>query len=182
MDVIQTILDRRNIRAFSDKPVEQEKLEKLMECAVHAPNAFGAESWYFAVITDPELLEEFRVEMREELINSHAPEAVRNIAKNDPSFNPYYGAPVLIACCGITDFPFKSVDAGMAGENIHIAAKALGLGTCTLGSMPDVSDELKSKVVPPHCTLLYGLAVGYPAENDGSRYKERDMSKVVYFK
>jgi nitroreductase len=181
MSIVQTIMDRRSIRAFTDKPVEKEKIEKIMNAAVHAPNAMGAQNWYFAVVTDPGLLEELRADLRNAIINGPAPPHVKEIAINNPQFNPTHGGKALVICAGVAASPFSAFDVSMAAQNICLAAKELGLGACPIGSVKDMGAEMKSKFVPEQYTAFFGISIGYPAPVDGSNYKERDMSKVVYF-
>ena len=45
---------RKSIRAYSDKPVEREKLEKILEAGRLAPSARNAEPWHFIAVTNPE--------------------------------------------------------------------------------------------------------------------------------
>ncbi len=52
---LETIFARRSIRKYQDKPVEQEKLELLLQAAMAAPSADNTKPWEFIVVTDPEL-------------------------------------------------------------------------------------------------------------------------------
>ena len=54
MDVFDAIRFRRSIRAYEERPVEREKIEKLLECARLAPSAKNRQEWRFIVVTDPE--------------------------------------------------------------------------------------------------------------------------------
>jgi nitroreductase len=64
----------------------------------------------------------------------------------------YYDAPVVIILSGREDFYWSAVDAGIAVENMSIAAEALGLGSIIIGCIRDAmngerrayfSEELK---------------------------------------
>ena len=55
-DVLDLAVQRQSDRAFdSSRPVEKEKLERILEAARMAPSACNAQPWRFVVITDPEL-------------------------------------------------------------------------------------------------------------------------------
>ena len=54
MDVFEAVQERRSIRAYLDKPVPREKLEKILEAARLAPSARNAEPWHFIAVTDAE--------------------------------------------------------------------------------------------------------------------------------
>lgn len=46
-EVIQNILTRCSVRAYDDRPVEREKIDTLLQCAVHAPSAMNRQTWHF---------------------------------------------------------------------------------------------------------------------------------------
>lgn len=46
-EVIQNILTRCSVRAYDDRPVEREKIDTLLQCAVHAPSAMNRQTWPF---------------------------------------------------------------------------------------------------------------------------------------
>ena len=56
MDAIECILTRRSIRKFLDKEVEQEKIEKIIECGKFAPSALNRQTYHFTVIKNKEWL------------------------------------------------------------------------------------------------------------------------------
>ena len=58
MSVMEAILQRKSIRAYQDKPIEQEKLEKILEAGRLAPSATNQQAWKFVVVTDPALRHE----------------------------------------------------------------------------------------------------------------------------
>ncbi len=52
MDVFEAITERRSIRDFQEKPVEKEKLEKILEAGRLAPSARNREPWHFIAVTN----------------------------------------------------------------------------------------------------------------------------------
>lgn len=52
MDVFEAIQERRSIRRYEDKPVEREKMEKILEAGRLAPSAKNVEPWHFIAVTD----------------------------------------------------------------------------------------------------------------------------------
>ena len=60
MDVFEAIKTRRSIRKYQNKPVEQEKLSKVLEAARLSPSAANRQPWRFIVVTDPEVKEKLR--------------------------------------------------------------------------------------------------------------------------
>ena len=82
--------------------------------------------------------------------------------------NFYYNAPVTIYISGDEAFGWSAVDAGIAVENIHLAAAAMGLGSVILGCMKKVlNGEKKAEYAeklgfPEGYGYQVAIAVGYP--------------------
>lgn len=50
--VINNILQRTSVRSYEDRPVEKEKIEKLLRAGMAAPTAVNKQPWHFIVVTD----------------------------------------------------------------------------------------------------------------------------------
>jgi len=169
---LETIFSRRSIRKYTDRPVEPEKLDSLLQAAMAAPSAMNCKPWEFVVVTDPRLLAQFR----QRLIfgDRNAPAAILVCGNPRLSTNP---AARL----------FWQQDCSAAAENILIAAVGLGLGTVWVGVHP-VADFVRTvreiaglpKFVTPLC-LIY---VGYAAEVKPARtqYDDRRVHWQMYEK
>jgi len=59
MNLIEVIKKRRSIRHFTNKPVEKEKIENLLQAAMFAPSAVNKQPWHFVVIDNKELMKKF---------------------------------------------------------------------------------------------------------------------------
>ena len=57
--MLDTIFERRSIRKYTDKPVEDEKLHTLLRAAMYAPSAKDARPWHFVVVRDRAVMEKF---------------------------------------------------------------------------------------------------------------------------
>lgn len=168
--ILETIFRRRSIRKYSDRPVEAEKLDLLLQAAMAAPSAMNCKPWEFVVVTDPERLEQFR----------------RRLVFGDRD------APAAILVCGnprLSTNPaarlFWEQDCSAATENILIAAAGLGLGTVWVGVHP-VKDFVRIARqiagLPKHVTPLSLVYVGYPAEEKPPRtqYDARRVHREEY--
>lgn len=178
-DVIETIMSRRSIRKYLDKPVEHEKLATVAKCGINAPNAMNQQQWAVRVVEDQNFIKETT-----EIFKKAMPEMV----KRDANFkNMYRNAPNIIVVATPKGDSWGLLNAGLLGENMMIAAKALGLGTCCLGSparfLQD-NEACKSYVaklnLPQDYEICYVLAIGYPDE--APEAKQRDESKIEYIK
>lgn len=178
-DVIETIMSRRSIRKYLDKPVEHEKLATVAKCGINAPNAMNQQQWAVRVVEDQNFIKETT-----EIFKKAMPEMV----KRDANFkNMYRNAPNIIVVATPKGDSWGLLNAGLLGENMMIAAKALGLGTCCLGSparfLQD-NEACKPYVaklnLPKNYEICYVLAIGYPDE--APEAKQRDESKIEYIK
>ncbi len=166
---LDPIFQRRSIRAYTEQPVEPEKLDLLLKAAMAAPSAMNCKPWEFVVITDPEKLALFR----KRLIfgNRNAPAAILVCGNPSLSVNP---AARL----------FWVQDCSLAGENILIAASGLGLGTVWVGVHP-VAEFVRVvrdiTGLPKHVTPLGLIYVGYPAEGKPAR-TQYDQKRVHWQK
>ncbi|MFA5927738.1 MAG: nitroreductase [Candidatus Margulisiibacteriota bacterium] len=133
--VFKVIKSRRAVRKYLDKPVSRELIEQILEAGQLAPSGMNSQPWRFVVVRDPVLRKELAVAARkkaepfyEEMFQKF-PERrplieQRFATMTDPI---YYSAPVVIFL--ICEGRFAATSAGLAAENMFLAAKALGLGS-----------------------------------------------------
>ena len=55
-EVIKTILQRRAVRKYEDRPVSREDLELIVKCGQYAATGMGIQPWHFTVVTDRAVL------------------------------------------------------------------------------------------------------------------------------
>lgn len=178
-DVIETIMSRRSIRKYLDKTVEHEKLATVAKCGINAPSALNQQTWAVRVVEDQNFIKETT-----EIFKKERPEQV----KRDANFkNMYRNAPNIIVVATPKGDSWGLLNAGLLGENMMIAAKALGLGTCCLGSAARFLQDTEAckpyiaKLnLPNDYEICYVLAIGYP--NETPEAKQRDESKIEYIK
>ncbi len=176
--VVSTIMARRSVRQYLDKPVEHEKLEMVVRCGINAPSGMNQQPWVVRVVEDAALINQVT-----EVYKKANPEQVNR----DPGFkNMFRNAPNLICVCTPTGGR-GALDAGMLGENMMLAAQSMGLGTCCLGgpvrflnSNAGAKFFLDRLDIPEGYQLNYILAIGYPDEQPEA--KPRDASKVKFIK
>jgi len=149
-DAMQTIMTRPSVRAFLDKPVPEETVERLLRAAMAAPSAKNSRPWAFVLIRD-------RAEL--ESLGAALPNAKMTAT-----------APLALAICGVMDKTLPGEareywiqDCAAATENFLLAAHALGLGAVWTGVHP-ISERiaiLKETLrlpdgVEPFCLIPFG--------------------------
>ena len=174
--VLSNIMARRSVRKYLDKPVEHEKLEVIVRAGINAPSGMNRQPWIIRVVEDQQLIADVN-----EVFKRNNPEQVAR----DPNFkNMFRNAPNLICVCTPAEGGGE-LDAGLLGENMMLAAQAMGLGTCCLGgpvrflnTNADAKFFLDRLDIPEGYKLNYILSIGYPDEQPEA--KPRDASKVKY--
>ena len=157
MDLYETIRNRYSVRAYQDKPVEEDKLARILEAVRLAPSGSNRQPWKFVVV-------------RDKLIRKDLASACNNQAF-------IAEAPVVIVGVGLMpdrtmscDVPGDPVDVAIAMEHIALAATAEGLGTCWIGAFDQ--DKVRAVVaVPAQAKVIEVMPLGYPA--DEPREKSR---------
>lgn len=165
MDVFEAIKTRKSVRGFKDRPVEREKIEKLLEAARLAPSASNRQEWRFVVVTDAEKRK-----------------ALAAVAKNQAFVGQ---APVVLACCAETDNHVMScgqlcypIDVAIAIDHMTLAAVEMGLGTCWIGAF-DEKEVKKLLGIPDAIRVVQLLPVGYPEDPSPVAKKRLPMEKIV---
>ena len=170
MTIFETILARRSVRRYKARKVDRTTISILLEAAVHAPTAIHQEPWAFVVIQDKVLLRSIS-DLAKPLFVAEAQEIGLEHAGhsfdifNYPDFNIFYDATTLILICGRTSAPSFSADCWLAAENLMLAACAMGLGSCVVGSALPALNTPETKVllnIPENFIAVAPIIVGYP--------------------
>jgi nitroreductase len=166
MEAYEAILTRRSIRAYTDQPIPDELIRKLLVAAVSAPSAGNGQPWQFVVITERAVLDA--------------------LAELLPFGKMLHQAPLALAVCGDAKGAAREgywvQDCSAATENLLLAAHALGLGGVWLGVYPRedrAAGVRKILNIPEQITPLCVISLGYPAEPSASvdRYREERVHR-----
>lgn len=178
MTAKECIVGRRSIRQFTDKPIEHELLEQIIETASFAP------SWKNTQIT--------RYTAVEGIVKDRLAQCTSVYAGNAAHIN---SAPMVVAVsvvkgrCGYEkDGSFSTVkgdgwqmfDAGIASEAFCLAAYEKGLGTVILGLF-DVEEAAGVLEIPQEQELVALIPIGYPAETP-SAPRRKSVSDLLTYK
>jgi len=158
-EVLKAIQDRRSTRGFSNVQLTDEQLNALMDAALASPSARNTQYWHFSFVQNKEILDELNKDLFE-IRFSKLPEGKRG-RFDESDFHVFYHAPtvIFISIPEECDNRFAEIDAGIACENIAIAAQGLGLGSVIVGMVKDVFTSEKAG--------FYNKALGIP---EGYRY------------
>jgi nitroreductase len=128
--MLELIISRQSDRKYSDKPVEKEKLDRIIEAARMSPSANNEQPWKFIIVTEPDLLSKVAKAASAKIFGMNmfvgqAPVMIV-LVREKPDLSSKVGAI-------IKNKDYSLIDIGIASENICLQAKAEGLGSCMIG-------------------------------------------------
>jgi len=145
VDVFEAITKRKSVRSYTSAPILDDILIKVLDAARLAPSAGNMQPWHFIIVKD----EGRRV----------------RIARGCRFGKFLVESPAVIVACGDKKASqrWHAVDTSIALEHLVLAATALGLGTCWIGSFnqEDIREMLK---LPENYDVVALMALGYPRE------------------
>lgn len=180
MDLIEAIKTRRSIRKFLDKPVEDDKLKAVLEAVQIAPSWANMQCWRMVVVKDKEVKE--KLSDLSYVESFFAPKGY----KANPSKKALAEAPVVIVLCAdpqqsgsLWGQSYYLVDAGIASQNLMLAAHGLGLGSVFVG----VYDEVKVKGIlgiPQNIRVVGLFPLGYPVEAGKGGPGRKPLEEIAF--
>lgn len=187
MELYEAIKSRRSIRRYTSDPVDDKKVEAILEAGRWAPSWANTQCWRFIVIRDPEI----KAKVADTLTKIKLPDKV----VDNPGAASIKTVPVVIVVCAeigksgskpgpggggeyVTDkgdwFMF---DTALAVQNMVLAAHALGLGTVIIGAFDAVQAE-KVLGVPEGYRVVILFPVGVPAQ-EGKTPPRKELSEIT---
>jgi nitroreductase len=172
LTLFETILARRSVRSYSAQKVDKVTISALLQAAVRAPTSIHQEPWAFVIIQDRVVLHDLS-DRAKPIFIAQARQDSADLSDDtldlfdNPDFNIFYDANTLILICGKTTTPFVPADCWLAAENLILAACAMGLGTCIIGSALPALNTQEVKVhlnIPDEFSVVAPIVVGYPDE------------------
>lgn len=159
------IFHRTSIRKYLSKPVEDEKIEKLLQAAMAAPSAGNQQPWEFYVVKDKATLEK--------------------LSKTSPYATCCASAPVaFVACYRIhcTMPEYAQIDMSASVENLLLEADALDLGAVWLGIAPlkERMEAVRNVLdIPKDLDAFAIIPCGYP-ESIHPQQDRFDKQRIHY--
>lgn len=149
MDFLELAVSRYSVRDFSDRPIEPEKMERILEAAKVAPTAVNYQPQKLYVV--------------------QSPEAVTKLA----AIRPLFGAPAAVIVCYYDTLSWKNsrdaghdsgeVDASIVCTHMMLQAWEVGIGSCWIGAFSPAA-VAKAFGIPANEHPVAILPLGYPAE------------------
>lgn len=165
MSILSILEGRRSIRKYKNKPIEDEKLLKVLEAARLSPSARNQQNWKFIVV-------------KEDKVRKKLTGAINQ---------PFVGeAPIILVSCGTDPEGVMrcgqhryTVDLSIATSYMILEAHEQGLGTCWLGNF----DEEKVKKIlniPENVRIVAVTPLGYPDESPSQRPR-KELEEIISY-
>lgn len=174
----ELVQNRQSDRAYLDKPVEKEKLDRILETARLAPSACNAQPWKFVVVTDPEKRSEVADAATSKMLSMNhftkqAPVQLVLVEEN-ANFTSSVGG-------WAQGKHYPHLDLGIVASHICLAAADEGLGSCMIGwcnekKVREVLDIPKGKRV------MLVILLGYAAQPLREKKRKKIEEVVSYNK
>lgn len=169
MDLLELAKKRYSVRKFSDREIEKEKLDYILEVARMAPSAVNYQPWSFLVLQSEEAKKDIQACYDREWFNT---------------------APLYIVVCGNHLASWKrpadnkdhcDIDIAIATEHIALAAAEQGLGTCWVCNFNATLCK-KLMQLPDGIEPMVIIPLGYEAEESSLKEKNRkSIDEVVLY-
>ncbi len=166
MDVSEAIRNRRSVRKYQTRNIENDKLDRVLETGRLAPSARNLQEWRFVVVRDGSRRKRLAEAAKGQTFVGEAPVVIAACA----TVTDY------VMTCGQLTYP---IDLAIAVDHMTLKAVEEGLGTCWIGAFYE--EEVKKVLsIPPEVRVVALLAIGYPDESPFPRPR-KDMDEIVAF-
>lgn len=158
MSFYEVIKKRCSIRSYKPNPVEEEKLNRILEAARMAPSAANRQPICFVIIKDEKTKQQLKRVYDEKW---------------------FYTAPIIVCVCSIPEKAwirsdgrnYADIDAAIAMDHLILAATEEGLATCWVAAFK--VSILKSLLkLPPGVEPLAMTPIGYPQDIPEPTYRK----------
>ena len=172
MNFTEIAENRQSCRSYdSTRPVEQEKLDRILESVLLSPSACNGQPYHITVCKGAAAAEVAKA-VQGMGMNKFAPDAPILLVLSE---KPYVATAAMGARLKKNDY--RSIDIGIAAAYITAEATAQGLGTCILGWLD--SDRI-GKICGLTEPVRLVITLGYAKEGDPLRKKKRkDLNELV---
>lgn len=164
----EDLLTRRSVRKYSDRPVEEEKLDKVLTAGLYAPTGMNNQLPVLVAVRDKAT--------RDKLSRMNA-------AVMGASGDPFYGAPCVIVVLSDPERMTWVEDGSLVLGNLMNAAHSLGLGSCWIHRAKECFDTPEGKAllrawgVPENYRGVGNCILGYAAEEPEA--KPRKSGRII---
>jgi nitroreductase len=168
MELMDAIRNRRAVRDYTDARMERAAIEGVVNAAILAPSAMNLQPWAFAALLDRDRIDAYGRRIKSWLLTNFSQTSLdtslRGLMEQE-SYSVFHRAPALVLVLAKSPQPQAFEDCCLAAENLMLAARDQGLGTCCIGlarpwlNLPSTKRELG---LPEHYEVVVPIILGRP--------------------
>ena len=172
-ETVQTILSRRSVREFTDKPVPKALLDVILQAGIYAPSGHNMQTWQFTVMRKQEQIQKLK-------------EVMGRVAKEKRIHFYGFNNPTTVVLVSNDRRNADGIqDSSCAAQNIMLAAHSFGVGSVWINALMTICDEpeiralLRGYGIPDTHIVWAAVAMGWPAEPGRLLAKKQDVIKYL---
>ena len=164
--MLNSIVSRISVRVYAKQPIEQGRLDCILQSALLAPSAKNCQPWRFVVVQQDKAL-------------------IQSIA-DLMQHSKFVGNADCLVCVFLDkangfDYVKDCQSIGACIENMLLMATSLGIGSCWIGEILDKQADVKEllQVDGERYDLMAIISLGYPLRNSSTRATRKPLSECV---
>ena len=198
-EVLRQLHERKSVRVYEDRPVEETVKQAVLEAAIQAPSAGNMALYTILDITDPELKQKLSVSCDNQPFIATAPMVLVFCADYRRWYDVFRDHVDQVRKPSMGDLFLAEADTLIAAQNAVVAAHSLGLGSCYIGDITENFEYHRELLkLPRYVVPAAMLCIGYPTgqqlhrpkpprhavsalvhENGYDVEKSRDMTRML---
>ncbi|MBD8070363.1 oxygen-insensitive NADPH nitroreductase [Bacillus sp. PS06] len=169
---IETILNHRSIRKFTDEPLTEEQIQLIVESAQAASTSSFVQAYTIIGVKNHEKkkkLAELAGNQSYVENNGHFFVFCADLNRHEMAAE-LEGKDMPASLETTETFMVALIDAALASQNAVLAAESMGLGACYIGGIRNNLEEVQQVLKTPKRVLpLFGIAIGYPMQESSKK-------------
>lgn len=165
MELDTVLSNRRSVRIYSDKRVEDSAIRQIIEAGTWAPSACNIQGWRFIVIDKKEIFSEILKHGAAAFLKS-TNQAILVLYNNNTD-NLMYSDYIQSASACI--------------ENMLLKAYSLGIGACWINNLPEKKVLRKLFNIPSHYDPIALVSIGYPVQQPNPRPRKHPLDEIIAY-
>lgn len=176
-EIIKSLFDRKSVRQFEEKDIDEKTRDLILLCAVQAPTAGNQQLYTILDIRSQEIKDKLSVSCDNQPFIKKAPMVLIFCADCKKWDDAYRSIGLSPRKLGAGDILLAVEDAIIAAQNAVVAAESFGLGSCYIGDILENREYHKELLNIPDTVVPIGmLVIGYPTQSAQKRPKPQRCS------
>ena len=171
-EVLRQLTERKSVRVYEDRPIEETEKRAILEAAIQAPSAGNMALYTILDITDGEMKQKLSVSCDNQPFIATAPMVLIFCADYRRWYDTFCQYVEEVRKPDIGDLFLAEADAIIAAQNAVVAAQSFGIGSCYIGDITE-NFEYHQKLLnlPQYVVPAAMVCFGYPTEQQQNREK-----------